>query len=200
MLSLIHVAQAQATEATAQSTSLLGAVDWSQPSWDLFIILFFVIAAFLYGLSLGRDRIIVILVSIYMSLAVATNAPFLRDIGFQENINNTLNSLFFVKISMFLFVFILLFFLLSRSALLKTIGTSDDSGRWWHVILFSFLHVGLIISIVLSFLPPDAVNNLSPLMRQIFTSDIGRFIWIVGPILAMIVIRGKSEKKFKYDM
>ncbi|MFA5030762.1 MAG: hypothetical protein WC495_04190 [Patescibacteria group bacterium] len=198
MLSFIHVAQA--VEATSQSTSLLGTVDWSHPSWDLFIILFFVIAAFLYGLSLGRDRIIVILVSIYMSLAVATNAPFLRDIGFQQNINNTLQSLFFVKISMFLFVFILLFFLLSRSALLKTIGTSDDSGRWWHVILFSFLHVGLIISIVLSFLPPDAVNNLSPLMRQIFTSDIGRFIWIVGPILAMIVIRGKSEKKFKYDM
>jgi len=198
MLSFIHVAQA--VEATSQSTSLLGTVDWSHPSWDLFIILFFVIAAFLYGLSLGRDRIIVILVSIYMSLAVATNAPFLRDIGFQQNINNTLQSLFFVKISMFLFVFILLFVLLSRSALLKTIGTSDDSGRWWHVILFSFLHVGLIISIVLSFLPPDAVNNLSPLMRQIFTSDIGRFIWIVGPILAMIVIRGKSEKKFKYDM
>jgi len=198
MLSFIHVAQA--VEATSQSTSLLGTVDWSHPSWDLFIILFFVIAAFLYGLSLGRDRIIVILVSIYMSLAVATNAPFLRDIGFQQNINNTLQNLFVVKISMFLFVFILLFFLLSRSALLKTIGTSDDSGRWWHVILFSFLHVGLIISIVLSFLPPDAVNNLSPLMRQIFTSDIGRFIWIVGPILAMIVIRGKSEKKFKYDM
>jgi len=37
---------------------------------DLFIILFFVIAAFLYGFSLGRDRIVAILVSIYMGLAV----------------------------------------------------------------------------------------------------------------------------------
>jgi len=198
MLSFIPVAQA--ADAAAQSTSLFGAVDWSHPSWDMFIILFFVIAAFLYGLSLGRDRIIVILVSIYMSLAVATNAPYLRDVGFQQNINDKLQSLFVIQISMFLFVFILLFFLLSRSALMRTIGASDENGRWWHVFLFSFLHVGLIISIVLSFLPKEALSNLSPLTQQIFTSDIGRFLWIVGPILAMIIVRGKSEKKFKYDM
>ncbi len=199
MLSFIPVAHA-AADTAVQSTSLFGVVDWSHPSWDLFIILFFVIAAFLYGLSLGRDRIIVILVSIYMSLAVATNAPFLRDVGFQQSVNEKLQSLFVIQISMFLFVFILLFFLLSRSALMKTIGAGDESGKWWHVFLFSFLHVGLIISIVLSFLPADALNNLSLLTRQIFTSDIGRFVWIVGPILAMIIVRGKGEKKFKYDM
>ena len=41
-------------------------INWAAPSWDLFIILFFIVAAFLYGLSLGRNRVIVILVSIYM--------------------------------------------------------------------------------------------------------------------------------------
>jgi hypothetical protein len=189
-----------AATAVEPSTSLFGQVDWSNPSWDLFIILFFVVAAFLYGLSLGRDRIIVILVSIYMGLAVVTNAPFLRDASFQSNINNTISQLFVVKISMFIIVFVLLFFLLSRSALMKTIASADQAGSWWHVFLFSFLHVGLIISIVLSFLPPEAASNLAPLTRKIFTSDIGRFCWIVGPILAMILVRGNKDKKFKYDI
>lgn len=197
MLSFIPAAQAAET---TNAAAIFGNVDWSNPSWDLFIILFVVVAAFLYGLSLGRERIIVILVSVYMSLAVATNAPFLRDAGFQESVNNKIQGLFVFQISMFIFVSIVLFFLLSRSALLKNISLDEDTGRWWHVFLFSFLHVGLIISIILSFLPPDAANVLSPLMRNIFTSDIGRFVWIVGPILAMIVIRGKKEKKFKYDM
>lgn len=195
---MIAVMAVQAVQSTA---GMFGSIDWSKPSWDLFIILFFVIAAFLYGLSLGRDRIIVILVSIYMALAVATNAPFLSNKAFQDSVNSTLSQLFVIQISMFLFVFILLFFLLSRSALLKTIGGSDEKGKWWHVLLFSFLHVGLIISIVLSFLPADSATHLAPLTRQIFTSDLGRFLWIVGPILAMAIIRGSSsDKKFKYEI
>lgn len=196
MYSLIPTVHA--AESTSQS--VFGTIDWSNPSWDLFIILFFIIAAFLYGLSLGRSRIVVILVSIYMALAVVTNAPFLRDVGIQDQINETIESLFVFKISAFIFVFIVLFFMLSRSALLKAISPNDDQGRWWHVFLFSFLHVGLIISIVLSFLPPESSEGLAPLTRTIFTSDIGRFAWIVGPILAMVLIRSGGEKKFKYEI
>ena len=50
-------------------------VDLKNPSWDLFIALFFVIGALLYGFSLGRDRIIVIMVSIFMALAVVDAMP-----------------------------------------------------------------------------------------------------------------------------
>src|SRR3990167_1770098 len=55
----------------------LQSINWAAPTWDLFIVLFFIVTVFLYGMSLGRDRIIVILVSIYMALAVVSNAPFL---------------------------------------------------------------------------------------------------------------------------
>lgn len=187
---------------TIVNAGFLNSVDWSKPTWDLFIVLFFVIAAFLYGLSLGRDRIIVILVSIYMALAIVQNAPYLRDTAFQAGINETLSRLFVFKISAFIAVFVVLFFLLSRSALLKTIAASDTPGRWWHVLLFSILHVGLVVSITLSFLPPSAIERLAPLTRQIFTGELGRFIWIVAPVLAMILLKGgaSDQKKFKYDI
>lgn len=177
------------TNATDSASSYVANINWGQPTWDLFIVLFFIIAGFLYGLSLGRDRIITIIISIYMSLAVVNTPP----------VANVVQSWTAWKMSTFLVVFIVLFFLLSRSALMKTIANSDAQGTWWQVILFSVVHVGLLVSIVLSFLPPEGVNKLSPLTRTLFTHDYARFIWIIAPILLMILLKGK-EKKIKYDL
>ncbi len=165
----------------------LQAINWAAPTWDLFIVLFFLVTVFLYGMSLGRDRIIVILVSIYMALAVVSNAPILGKLDASIN----LGQFFAFRVTTFLGIFVLLFFLLSRSALLKTFG-SLAAGSWWQVLMFSVFHVGLLVSITLSFLPPDAVGHLAPVTRQIFASDMGRFFWIVAPIFGMAVLKSEG--------
>jgi hypothetical protein len=188
----------EATNATNQATSFVTNINWSQPSWDLFIILFFVVAGLLYGLSLGRNRIIVILVSIYMALAIVNTAPFIPTLEASIRINDQV----ILKISTFLAVAIGLFFLLSRSALIKTIASSDeDQGSWWQVILFSILHVGLLVSVTLTFLPAEFVaSKLSPFTRTLFVGEWARFCWIVLPIIFMALIRSSSKKKYKYDV
>lgn len=173
----------------ADLMKLLTQVNWSSPTWDLFIILFFVITVFLYGMSLGRDRIVVILVSIYMALAVVSNAPFLAHL----NASVKIGDFFAFKITAFLGLFVLLFFLLSRSALLHTFGNLA-SGNWLQVMIFSTLHVGLLVSITLSFLPKEAVGHLAPMTREIFASETARFAWIVAPIVAMAVLRGEQRR------
>lgn len=174
------------------ATRLVNSIDWSKPSWDLFIVLFFIVAAFLYGISLGRDRIMVILVSIYMALAVVNSAP--------EEI--VIQNVFVIRVSAFIGIFLLLFFLLSRSALLKTIAASDAKGSAFHVFIFSVLHVGLLISVVLNFLPATGVEKLAPLTRTLFVTPTAHFLWIIAPILVMSLIRGgaSKEKKYKYDV
>jgi hypothetical protein len=170
----------------------LQSIDWSVPTWDLFIAIFFIIGAFLYGFSLGRDRVIVILVSIYMALAVINTAPYLNALtGKDISINFGPNFAF--KVTLFLGVFVALFFLLSRSALSRTFAGAGGGG-WGQVILFSFLHVGLLTSVILSFLPIPAAEHLMPITRKIFTSDLGQFLWITTPIVAMIIFRGGREK------
>ncbi|MBI3573193.1 MAG: hypothetical protein HY092_03265 [Candidatus Kerfeldbacteria bacterium] len=181
------------TNSSLQAKNFVANINWAQPSWDLFIILFFVVAALLYGLSLGRDRVIVILISVYMALAVVNTAPGIGN--FQADIG--LNQFFVFRVSTFVIVFIALFFLMSRSALLSTVASSDSGGSWWQTILFSFLHVGLLISITLSFLPPSASSHLAPLTQSIFVKDTSRFLWIVAPILAMIVLKGGAAEKKK---
>lgn len=170
--------------------SAAGAINLSDPSWDLFILLFFVVGALLYGFTLGRERVIVLIVSMYMALAVIGNAPWLHD--FQTKIE--VGNMFAFQITTFLGVFLLLFFFLSRSALMRSLTLGDD-GRWWHVLLFSFLQVGLLISMTLSYLPREATDRLLEPTRLIFVSAEGRFAWIVLPIVAMMILRGKKKDK-----
>lgn len=165
-------------------TELLSKINWSRPSWDLFIFLLFFIIAFLYGFSLGRDRILVILVSIYIALAVVPSFPYMDKLYLDLSISG-----FAFKVSSFYIVFIVLFFLLSRSALNNLLGaqTTGVGDRLIEVVIFSVLHVGLLVSITLSFLPKEALLGLSPATREVFTSDMGKFLWLIGPVIAMIV-------------
>lgn len=165
-------------------TALFTGIDFSNPTWDLFILIFFVVAAVFYGISLGRDRIIGILVSIYMALAVVAYAPFLPN--FTASI--TINEAFAFRVSMFVGLFVLVFFLLSRSGLAKTMGDGERLGSWWQIILFSFFHVGLLISVTLSFLPIEVSQGLAPITRALFVDETARFVWLVAPILAMALI------------
>ncbi len=152
----------------------------------MFIVLFFVAAALIYGMSLGRDRIIVILVSIYMALAVLSFAPFIT--GFTATIN--VNESFALQITTFLAVFIVLFFFLSQSALLRTLGHNATQGAWWQVIVFSILQAGLLISVTLSFLPQESIDSFTEFTRQFFVSDAARSVWIIAPVLAMAFMPG----------
>jgi hypothetical protein len=177
------------TNVTSTVQNFLTGIDWLNPSWDLFIILFFAIVALIYGFSLGRDRAIIIILAIYMSLAVVDYAPFLERL-----IQGTaLADLFIFKAISFLVVFIILFFLLAQSALLNVVSTKHTRS-WWQSIVFSCLQVGLLISIVLYFLPESFTSQLSEFTQTVFVSEQARFIWIIMPIILMILLR-KAKRR-----
>lgn len=161
-------------------------INFQNPTWDTFLFVFFLIAALLYGVSLGRDRIIVILMSIYMALAVVQTLP---DFVF----NITINENFAFQMTAFISVFIVLFFLLSRSALMNVFGDRARRGGLIEVVVFSFLHVGLLISIAMSFLPAEFLSKFSALTITIFTNEWAKFIWIIAPIAAMIFLGRQDE-------
>lgn len=173
----------------SSSMGFITNINWASPSWDLFIILLFFVGAFLYGLSLGRDRILVILTSIYMALAIVNTAPYLTTTELGININGGS----FFKVTVFLGIFLILFFLVSRSAVSSFAG--DSRGRWWHSIVFSFFHIGLMLSIVLKYLPNDILNNISEPMRYYLISDPARFFWLVAPIVVMALTGGKDDDR-----
>jgi MFS family permease len=173
----------------------LAQIDWSTPSWDLFIILFFLLASIVYGFSLGRDRIIIILVTVYMALAVVNYAPFLGTLSADIGVAG----LFAFRVSAFVVSFMALFFMMSRSALAGTLGRRTSDGSWWQTFVFSFLQTGLLIAAVFSFLPASITDNLAPLTKQLFVNKMAMFVWIILPIIFMMMIRGHVRAEDKDD-
>lgn len=163
----------------------LNSLNMGNPTWDLFLVGFFVVGALLYGLSLGKDRIIAIMVSIYMALAVVAALP-------EFVLNIKVNDSYTVQITAFLSVFIVLFFLLSRQAVLNALAPSGE-GKWWQTLVFSVLHVGLLVSVTLSFMPASILGKFSSLTQYIFTNEWTNFGWIAAPIVAMILIGRNRE-------
>jgi hypothetical protein len=169
----------------------LQAFDFSSPSWDLFIILFFVVFSMLYGVSLGRDRILSIIIAIYMALAVVHTVPAFSGIA-GEQLSVSVGSTFAFRVTLFLGTLLLIFFFLSRSALSWTLG-GQDTGPLWQVVLYSILHVGLLISVTLSFLPTQTIGLFAPITRSLFLSETGRMVWVVLPIIAMVFARPRGS-------
>lgn len=165
----------------------LGPIDFATPSWDVFLLLFFLTGALLYGLTLGRDRIVVIMVSIYMGLAIVTNAPYVKGWSADIEVNH-----FAFRVSTFIGLFVLMFFFLSRNALIRSLDVGAGGGRLLQTILFSVLHVGLLLSVAMSFLPEPALAHFSPPLRDAFVSDPAKFAWLVAPVAAMMIFGGKK--------
>ncbi len=84
-------------------------------------------------------------------------------------------------------LFMILFIFLSRFAF----KTSVD-GRHLRAIPFSLvfavLQIGLLINIVLNFIPLVTRNSLSPLIQFIFLQQWAGFVWLVLPVIFLVVL------------
>ena len=149
----------------------------------------FVYRRFFVG-SMGRDRIIMIMVAVYMALVAVTNLPYVPQFGASVSLSNG----FILKIGTFLGLFAILFFMLTRSALNHAIGGNGALGKWWHVLILSFLQVGMLISVVMSFLPAVWLEGLAALTRTVFVSAWGKFGWSLLPIFGLLVIGMSNER------
>lgn len=168
--------------------SVANLLNLSHPSWDLFIGALFIIVALIYAITFGRNRAIIALVSIYMGLGAVIMFPLakfkLADI-FLEG--------FYLNLLVFSFFTIMAFLLLSNSFLSRIFGYARvKEGKWWQIFLYSFLHIGLLVMIILSFLSEKAVVQLAPITTFLFTTSWSKFIWIVLPIAALFFIRKES--------
>lgn len=167
-----------------QASRLVSGFNWRTPSWDLFILLAWVVTSVIYSFAAGRGRVINILLSIYMAKLLVLEMPFLT-----HTVNRPLNlSLYSLQqLAAFVAVFLVLFLLLGRFVF----KTSADSRKFSSMIfgvIFSLLQIGLLINIILNFLPQGLKENFSPLIQILFIKDPASFIWLVIPIVFLVLL------------
>jgi hypothetical protein len=169
----------------------LDAINWGAPSWDFIILLFLVVASVIFGLSLGRQRTVVTIVSVYMALAVEKYAPVAEQMLGDGIAKNPM-----IQAVGFLALFVLVFFLFSHAGLMRNlVGNRGEDGAWYHSIILAFTLVGLMIAAVISYLPPSALDQLSDNTKRAFATPEAQLIWHVVPLVAMTIVGKKLRRR-----
>jgi hypothetical protein len=156
--------------------------NWHQPSWDLFILLFWVVSSVLYTFAAGKGRLLSILVSVYMAKLLVIEAPFLQKV---VNAKLAIVTTSLQTLATFGALFLVLFFFLSKYGF-RTSAEGKAGASLAFGVPFALLQIGLLINIVLGFLPAAAQGTLHPLIRFIFLQPGSSFIWLVAPIVYLI--------------
>ena len=161
--------------------------------WDLFIILIFLIAVLVYGFFLGRNRMVILLISSYFSLTIINVLPWskISSLGWLRLEQSPSASL---RILVFLGMILLFYFLIPRSVLSSTLRIKKrGDASWLQLFILSIVQIGLLAVVILSFLPIEAITNFSPLVRKIFIGLEAQFIWLTLPILTIVLMRRKRK-------
>lgn len=168
----------------SETTELVKAFNWHNPSWDLFIFLFWAVAAVFYTFAAGRGRIINILISVYMAKLLTLEAPFLTD-AIKSGLPD---SVFAVQqLAVFGILFVLLFVFLGRYAF-KTSADHRKITSLAFGLVFALLQVGLLINTILTLLPASVQNSFSELIKIIFIYNPASFIWLVAPVGFLVLL------------
>lgn len=171
-------------------------MDLSTPSWDLFIVLFLIIAVG-YGFLLQRERIVVTLVSAYIGLVVM-NLFWPEVFGFFHG-DNPLLGRYFIRANISEAQTQIGLFLITMILVSSKGGIDAERGRGWlstfELAVLSVLAGALILATILNALP-DA--NVAPLVEQ---SKLVRYLvtyhdlWIAAPAAALVFLGFRSGRR-----
>ena len=161
-------------------------------SWDIFIILAFVIMG-VYGFLLGRSRVFNILIYSYVGLTISTQlGSYAYD--YLSKITDISHSFNMTMFGAKVFVFAAIIFVLTLN---KELSGNNDSGQNTIVTaIYGLLAAGLILSSVFSFMgnaEAALLFSTSTLAIQITNLQI---FWLIAPILMMttLTVWGKFRR------
>jgi len=164
-------------------------IGFSRSNWDILIVLFVLMGVFLYGVNLGRNKILVVIICTYLASVIFNLFPYGRFLGELKD-SYTFDALGFI------ILIFLIYFFLSRSALKAALHYSS-SGSWFQVFIFSILALGLILSNIARIAPKDFLEKLSPFLVKLFGSPASQFWWALLPIVFLSLIRRKDKPGVK---
>lgn len=148
----------------------------------LFGVLFLVFLL-VWGLSLGRTRSVISLLSIYVAFSLERLFPYFEEL---KNAAKFSFEEYYLRIGLFLAAFIVVFLVFNYSFIRRKFSSADFS--LFSILLIGFFQVGLLASIIASFLPPElTLKLLGPAYSFIGTPE-ALFLWSVVPIAALLFL------------
>ena len=143
----------------------------------------FIVFIIVWGLSLGRTRSIISVLSIYVAFTIENLFPYF------ENIKNSAKlpfNVYILKLCLFAGAYLVVFLIFNHSFIKRKFSSDDFSLT--SIIVISILQIGLLASIAASFLPQEmAVNIFGPFYYFIGTPQT-LFYWSIVPVPAVLFL------------
>jgi len=161
---------------------LLGKIGVSQAlTQDISLLMVIALLSFVFGMFIGRYKLITILINIYVSFAVTMVVPerFFSD--------------YLYKLIFFLAGVVVL--TLISKQLFEIYISGSGSGFLWRVFAMSFLEIVFLISIVVSIVPKKIVlDYISPTAFEYLASENARIAWMIIPMAFMFFIHKRLNR------
>jgi hypothetical protein len=147
-------------------------------SSDTIVVLAIVALLFFIAFQFGKGYLTSVIVSLYISAFLYTNAFFVQKLVF---VSNDASKLFWNHLGIFLLFFVPVFYLLRNII-------SGDYGRRGKFISAGLLAIatgGLVLAIFYQVIPLTPIYNFSAGIDKLFATDTMFTVWLIIPLLVL---------------
>lgn len=155
---------------------------------DLILIASIIFSSFIIGMALGRSRLMMGIVSIYIASSLSDKFPFYTQIAayFKETEG------YLIKISIFLFFYLLTFLFLNKSMIRSRFTLNEVP--FFAILFLSIIHGAFLLTNLLFFFPEPLINKFSPILISYFTTQKAQFVWALLPVLSFVFLGRKKTQ------
>ncbi len=146
----------------------------------LFLVIFF------YGMRVGRGRMILVLLSLYVVIVLTALFPF-RAYLFET----VKGQPYFIELGLFWVAFIVVFLLFLNSPL-RSLAVRAKSPIL-QILILSILILGVFISHITVLLPANILAKLDHKVFTYFKTETAQFWWALAGVVFLAVMRRKGE-------
>lgn len=171
----------------------------SVPSWDLFIIIFIVIAVG-FGFIMQRDRVVSFMLSIYAGIVVSN--AVVEPVRLFFTGNKTLADSVWIQANVSPFaiqtiVFLLVAFLVAGKSGLGGKGTRGLLSPV-ELTAYSFFNAVLLLAAIASFMPPEIRQGLQETSKMANFIITYKLFLTIAPVI-LVIVTGGIRRTSSYD-
>jgi len=148
---------------------------------DISFLIFFFLISVVFGMLIGRFRLINVLINVYIAIAILTVIP-------QEILRP------YSVATLFVFIITVIALTMVDSHLFDIHIAGSGGSFFWRLFVMSFFEAGLIFSVLISFWGIKIASNyFSSDIYNLFASAYARIFWMLAPLFVLFFINKKEK-------
>lgn len=162
---------------------------------DWLVIFFFIFVIIIVALSLGRTRMLIALVSIYIAAFIELRFVWLDKLKEIEFFKGKPD--FWLHLILFFVIYFVVFSILNHSILKHRFSLSETSAL--SILMIAFFEIGFLVSIILNYFPPELLERVPSRFAPYFATKTALFGWAVLAVLFLLTFPRKKKSSDSYS-